>query len=213
MPIDKMGFLIAIEGIDGSGKTTLLEIAKNHLQSKGIDVFALPSGGLSSSEIEAQIREIVIAENNGITQETETLLYFSALAQKVGQHIFPALCEKKVVIVDRFILSTVVFSHYMLKQNRELIERMLAFASRNIMPDLTFLCDLEESVAYKRLTERGKKLSRREKQGIPLMQIMRNGYLNEIENTTKHFEVIRTDQVSIERMGDYVYALEKYIRR
>ncbi len=212
MPTGTPGFLIVIEGIDGSGKTTLMKLMRDHLQSAGVDVFSLPSGGLSASEIEAQIREIVIAENSGIAQDTETFLYFSALAQKVNQHIFPALCANKVVIVDRFILSTFVFTHYISGQDRILMESMLRFASRGIKPDFTFLCDLDESVAYSRLIDRGKKLTRREKGGIRLMRVMRKGYLKEIGNTSTHFEIIKTDQIPLERMGECVHFLEKYVQ-
>lgn len=67
------GYLIAIEGIDGSGKTTLTKIIQERLVNEGKDVFALPSGGFDSKEVEAQLRKIVITENSGVTKNTETL--------------------------------------------------------------------------------------------------------------------------------------------
>lgn len=133
------GYLIAIEGIDGSGKTTLTKIIQERLVNEGKDVFALPSGGFDSKEVEAQLRKIVITENSGVTKNTETLIYFASLAQKVEQYILPALYADKIVIVDRFILSTFVFAHYMFKQDRKLMEGILQFASQSIIPDFTFL--------------------------------------------------------------------------
>ena len=126
------GYLIAIEGIDGSGKTTLTKIIQERLVNEGKDVFALPSGGFDSKEVEAQLRKIVITENSGVTKNTETLIYFASLAQKVEQYILPALYADKIVIVDRFILSTFVFAHYMFKQDRKLMEGILQFASQSI---------------------------------------------------------------------------------
>lgn len=206
------GFLIAVEGIDGSGKTTLTRIIRDQLTSKGKDVFALPSGGINSSEIEAQLRKIVIAENSSITPNAETLIYFTSLAQKVDQYIIPALRKNRVVVVDRFSLSTFVFAHYMFKQERYFINCMLQFASQGIVPDFTFLCDLDESVAYSRLVCRGKELSRREKQGIPLMKVMREGYVKEISNFSKQFQTLRTDRISMEEMGECISVLEQYIK-
>lgn len=206
------GFLIAVEGIDGSGKTTLMRIIRDQLTSKGKDVFVLPSGGIKSSEIEAQLRKIVVAENSNITPNAETLIYFTSLAQKVDQYIIPALCKNRVVIVDRFSLSTFVFAHYMFKQERDFTNCILKFASQRITPDFTFLCDLDESVAYSRLVCRGKELSRREKQGIPLMKVMREGYVKEISNFSKQFQIIRTDRISIEEMGECISVLEQYIK-
>lgn len=205
------GFLIAIEGIDGSGKTTLASIIRKQLISKGKDVFALFSGGTNSSEIEAQLRKIVIAEDSSITPNAETLIYFTSLAQKVDQYIIPALHTNKIVIVDRFSLSAFVFAHYMYKQERYLTKNILQFASQGITPDFTFLCDLDESVAYSRLVCRGKELSRREKQGIPLMKIMREGYIKEIPNLSKQFQILRTDRISIEEMEECIDVLEQYI--
>ncbi len=206
------GFLIAIEGIDGSGKTTLSKIIERKLADTGMDVFMLPSGGVNSYEIEAQLRAIVFAENNGITQNTETLIYYASLAQKVGQYIVPALCKNKVVIVDRFILSTYIFSHYMLEQEKELTKNILNFASQGIIPDFTFLCDLEETIAYSRLISRGKELSRREKQGVSLMKVMREGYLKELANTSKCYKIIRTDRVPLTRMEECINDLEQYFK-
>lgn len=207
----RSGFLIAVEGIDGSGKTTLTKIIRDQLTNKGKDVFALPSGGFNSFEIEAQLRKIVISENNHITPNAETLIYFTSLAQKVDQYIIPALYANRVVIVDRFSLSTFVFAHYMFKQERCFTNEILQFASHGITPDFTFLCDLDESVAYSRLVSRGKELSRREKQGMNLMKVMREGYLKEISKTSKQFQILRTDKISIEEMGECINVLEQYI--
>ena len=205
------GFLVAIEGIDGSGKSTLTRIINEKLASRGEDVFAIPSGGFNSFEIEAKLKKIVTAENSGITPNTETLIYFASLAQKVEQYIAPALSEKKIVVVDRFILSTFVFSHYMLRQDRMLTNNILEFASQGITPDFTLLCDLEASVAHSRIISKNRELSRREKQGLPLMNIMRNGFLKEVENTSKRYKIIRTDKVPVEQMEECVNEFEPYI--
>lgn len=205
------GLLIAIEGIDGSGKTTLTKIIQERLLNEGKAVFVLPSGGSGSDEIEAQLRKIVVAENNGITKNTEALIYFASLAQKVEQYILPELCTGKIVIVDRFVLSTFVFAYYMLKQDKKLTEELLRFVAQGIKPDFTFLCDLEAEVSYSRLILRGKKLSRREKQGVTFLSAMRGWYLKEIAKYTKCYEIIRTDKVSIDEMKEYVDVLEQYV--
>ena len=113
--------------------------------------------------------------------------------------------------IDRFILSTFVFAHYMFKQDRKLMEGILQFASQSIIPDFTFLCDLEAEVAYSRLIFRGKELSRREKQGVTFMNAMRGWYLKEIANSSKRYEIIRTDKVTIEEMEEYINVLEQYV--
>lgn len=73
------------------------------------------------------------------------------------------------------------------------------------------MCDLDESVANSRLICRGKELSRREKQGIPLMKVMREGYVKEISNFSKQFQILRTDRISIQEMGECISVLEQYV--
>ena len=170
----------------------------------------MPSGGFNSLEVEAQIRKIVVADNSGIVMETETLLYIAGLAQKVGEHIIPALEKYEVVIVDRFILSILVIVCYMNKLDKEFANSILAYVSQGIKPDFTYLCDIDEEIAYDRMIKRGKPLSRREKKGIPLMRVLREGFLESISKTTKHFKIIDTGKVSLQEIDKYIYGIEEY---
>lgn len=212
MNTKERGMLIAIEGIDGSGKTTLLKILESYFQKKGISVFALPSGGFSPLDVEAQIRKIVVAENSNISKETETLLYISGLAQKVGQYVEPALKGNMVVIVDRFILSTLVLVCCMNGLDKSFAENILKFASKGLKPDFTFLCDIDEDIAYSRMISRGQPLSRREKKGQPLMRVLRKGFLDMISNTTDKFEIIDTGHTSIEELEGRIKIIDQYVK-
>lgn len=206
------GILIAIEGIDGSGKTTLLKTLENYLQKNGISVFALPSGGFSPTDVEAKLRAIVVTEDSNVSKETEALIYVAGLAQKVGQYVEPALNEYKVVIVDRFILSALVFARYMHGLDGALANEFLQFASKGLKPDFTFLCDIDENIAYSRMLNRGAPLTKREKKGASTMQTLRNGFLQLISETTANYTIIDTALTPIEELENSIKIIDEYVK-
>lgn len=198
-------YLIAVEGIDGSGKTTLVHILENYFVNKGFQVTALTSGGTDPTGIEAQLKSIVTSGSNNCTPNTELLLYFASLSQKYGQFILPALREKKIIIVDRYIHSYIVFSKCIYHQDDSFTNMMINFTTNNYQPNFLFLCDLDENVAFSRLQSR-KRLSKREQQGTNLLSEMRKGFLNEYENHNGRKMILHTDVDTISDLEEKVNA-------
>ncbi len=144
--------LITFEGIDGSGKTTLSGRLYRFLSGRGIktSLYREPGG----TEVGERIREIVIEEV--LNERTELLLFEASRAQLVSTKILEDLKSGKVVILDRFIDSTLAYQGYGRGMDKELIKTLNTFASFGLKPDITFLLDIEPSLAVKRIREKSR---------------------------------------------------------
>ena len=105
-------------------------------------------GGCPISE---KIREVILdPANQGMTAETEALLYAASRAQHVRERIRPALAEGKVLLCDRFVDSSIAYQG----GGRQLgVQRVLdinAPAVDGTLPDVTVLLRLDHRTSLAR---------------------------------------------------------------
>ncbi len=139
--------LITFEGIDGSGKSTQAELLFEHLKKLGLKVSLYRDPG--STDIAEKIREIILSFSMDPT--TELLLFEGARSSLVWEKIFPDLKEGKIVIVDRFIDSTLAYQGYGRELNLGTVNILNHIATRGKKPDITFLLNIPLEVALQRL--------------------------------------------------------------
>ena len=102
----KRGKLIAFEGIDGCGKSTQLEMLAGALRGRGIDVVATrePTAGEHGQRIRAMARS---GERVDPKQELEWFVLDRR--EHVASVIEPGLAAGRVVLTDRYYLSSVAY--------------------------------------------------------------------------------------------------------
>ena len=103
------GLLISIEGPDGAGKTTVLEALLPRLREvyPAQVVTTREPGGVAIAE---QIREVILdVDNTAMDAKTELLLYIAARRQHLVEKVLPELEKGNMVIMDRFIDSSVAY--------------------------------------------------------------------------------------------------------
>ena len=143
------GAFIAMEGLDGCGKSTQIESLTAGLRACGYEVeHSREPGGCPISE---KIREVILdPANQGMTAETEALLYAASRAQHVRERIRPALAEGKVLLCDRFVDSSIAYQG----GGRQLgVQRVLdinAPAVDGTLPDVTVLLRLDHRTSLAR---------------------------------------------------------------
>lgn len=143
------GIFITIEGPDGAGKTTQRDLLQEYLEKKGYDVLLTRDPG--GNAISEAIREIILnKEFTEMGYMTELLLYASARAQLVKENIKPALDSGKAVIADRFVDSSAVYQGVGRGLGIDTVYGVNKFALQGIMPDLTFLLDLDAEKGIER---------------------------------------------------------------
>lgn len=167
---------VTFEGIEGSGKTTQLRLLSDYLRGKGIPhrTTREPGGTPLADEIR---RLLLSSREEGIFPETELLLYEAARAQHVRAIILPALASGEAVLCDRFIDATSVYQGFSRGIGAGRVEDLNAFASAGLVPDLTFLVDVDPETGFRRLRGRGTRPDRMESEGIAFHRKVREGYL------------------------------------
>ena len=127
--------IIVFEGIDGSGKTFHLNEVSKHLNKKKVKFvkFREP-GGTINSEI---IRNIILTKKSTFKKKTDLLLYLAARNENYENLIKPNI-NKKVILIDRFIDSTMAYQHYGFRINKNIINILNNFVLGNLKPNFTF---------------------------------------------------------------------------
>lgn len=181
------GLFISFEGIDGCGKSTQADLLRSYLESKGEQVELLREpGGTALSE---QIREIILNPNNDkMDPSTESILLSACRAQLTREIIIPALERGNIVICDRYADSTLAYQGYGRGINLEWLEKLNAFATAGLKPDITLLVDLPVDEALNRM--QSKSFDRIEMEGIEFLDKVRSGYLELTDRFSKRYFMI-----------------------
>ncbi|MEA1986928.1 MAG: dTMP kinase [Candidatus Marinimicrobia bacterium] len=141
---------ITFEGIDGCGKSTQAKMLENYLKKKRYNVIHIFDPGYT--KIGNEVRDILLdLKSDKMNSVTEMLLYSSARSQLVSEIIKPALAENTIVISDRFYDSTTAYQGYGRNISMELIETLNKIASHNLIPNLTFIVNVDINQANNRL--------------------------------------------------------------
>jgi dTMP kinase len=156
------GKLITIEGLDGAGKTTLASALLAALQDRGVDAQLLREpGGVRAAEL---IRELVKDPSLQICARAEALLYAAARAQLVQEALEPLLDRGVVVLLDRFVDSSLAYQGAGRELGVEPVRSVNAFATGGLSPDLTLLLRVAPTLGRERSHERAGPLDRLERE-------------------------------------------------
>src|SRR5574341_1100895 len=96
----KKGLLITFEGIDGCGKSVQARRTQRFLQKRGYEVILLREPG--STPVAERLRRVLLDKKLSVPDTTELLLYEAARSELVAKVLWPALRQKKIVLLDRF---------------------------------------------------------------------------------------------------------------
>lgn len=149
----RRGVLVAIEGIDGAGKTTQSIRLVERLNALGFEVvrFFEPTDETHEGRI---VRESFLREEAISNRELMTL-FITDRQYDVETHIAPALSDRKIVVMDRYFLSTAAYQSDDIAW-REILEMNREFAPE---PDIIFLLIWSVEMTMKLLAESGRALT------------------------------------------------------
>ncbi len=152
------GLLIVFEGTDGTGKSTQLKLLTKSLEEKGIEVVSSfePTNGKFGQKIRA-----LYSNRKDTSREDELELFLADRKEHVETLINPALASGKVVLLDRYYLSTIAYQGAAGLDPTIILEKN-SFAP---VPDLALLFHAPIQTGVTRITEnRGDTLNDFEKE-------------------------------------------------
>lgn len=146
------GFLISFEGIDKCGKTTQINKLNDYLLNRNYNV-ALHGSVVGTPAID-KIGDIILNKNmEKLDITTELLLYLAARNELLKKKIEPDLNHGKVVLLDRYIDSTLAYQGGLRKINLDIIEYLNNNVIKAIIPNITFLIDIDKKTYIERIKD------------------------------------------------------------
>ena len=180
--------LIIIEGVEGTGKTTHINYVANYLSKiKKKFIKIREPGGSNNSE---KIRKLLLDSKSNFNNKTDLLLYLAARSENI-EKIISKYYKKRIIIVDRFIYSTLAYQHYGMGINKTLINNINSFLLGCIKPDFTFINKVSKKNLIKRLKKRKIK-NRYDKFNYSFYKKVQNGFLKLAKNN-KNCIIINSD--------------------
>jgi len=177
--------LIIFEGIEGSGKSLHIKNVEKYLKKKKINYIKLREpGGSKNSE---NIRKLILKKNSNFDKLTDLFLYMASRNENYLK-LIKKNYKKKIILIDRFVDSTIAYQHYGMGINKKLIDRLNKIILNNLKPDLVFLNVVNKKNLTQRLNLRRKK-NRYDLFNYNFYKKVQNGYLKLAKNKNKYFLV------------------------
>ncbi|GAA3737801.1 hypothetical protein GCM10022239_11840 [Leifsonia bigeumensis] len=148
------GLFITFEGGDGSGKSTQSALLVEWLEQQGRTVVTTREPG--GTELGEELREIVLHSRGHITPKSEALIYAADRAHHIATKVRPAIDCGDIVVQDRYLDSSVAYQGVARGLGAKEVRDVSLWATDGLLPDLTILLDLDESVGRDRMSSRTK---------------------------------------------------------
>jgi len=204
------GVFIAFEGPDGSGKSTMIKMVAKHLQDMKIDFIETREPG--GTKIGENIRRILLDNRNkGMFPETEALLYAASRGQHLMEKILPAIEEGKIVLCDRFLLSSLAYQGVGRDLGIEKVMMINDFAIKGTRPHLTLFFHVDPTTTLLRKTnKRGG--DRLEREGESFHKKVYEGYMKLIETYSDNIRIVDATKSRVEVFEETKNYIDNFLK-
>ena len=174
--------IIVFEGIEGSGKSLHINNVSNYLKRKNKKFIKIrePGGNVNSEKI----RRLILNKKTKFNKVTDLLLYFASRSENLEKVIKKNL-GKKIILIDRFIDSTLAYQHYGMGINIKFIKMINKYLLKDIKISFTFLNLVNQKNLRLRLNRR-KSLNRYDKFNFNFYKKVQSGFLKIAKKNKKN---------------------------
>ena len=139
--------LIVFEGIEGTGKSTQIKNTIKYLKKKKYKFIHIREpGGSKGSE---KIRKLILNKKSNFNKNTDLLLYLASRSENIN--LLRKYYKKRIILIDRFVDSTISYQHYGMGVNLDLINSINKHILSNFKVSFTFLNLVNHKNMIKRL--------------------------------------------------------------
>ncbi len=180
--------IIVFEGIEGSGKSHHISVVSRYLNKKKISHMKIrePGGNLNSEKI----RKLILNNKSNFNKNTDLLLYMAARSENID--IIKKTHNKKIILIDRFIDSTIAYQHFGMGIDLNLIETLNKSLLKNIKVSFTFLNIVNQKNLKKRLKQR-RSLNRYDKFKMSFYSKVQKGFIKLSEKQKKKYQLVNSN--------------------
>ncbi len=174
MSDDRRAPFIAFEGPEGAGKSVQIARVAERLEALGRPfVTSREPGGTPIGE---RIRDDLLDAGVEVPPLTELLLFAAMRAAHVTLLIEPSMVAGRLVLCDRFALSTFIYQGVARGLDLDLVGEITRIATGGLEPDLYVILDVDPEVGRKRQAAAGTTPDRIEREDGEFMHRVREGY-------------------------------------
>ena len=180
--------IIVFEGIEGSGKTFHIRNVLNYLKRRNKPFVKIrePGGSINSEKI----RKLILNKKSNFNKNTDLLLYLAARSENID--LIKKNIGKKIILIDRFIDSTIAYQHYGMGIDLNLINSINKHLLKDINVNFTFLNFVNKKNMFMRLSKR-KQLNRYDKFNYTFYTKVQNGYIKIGKKNPKKYMKINSN--------------------
>lgn len=194
------GFFVVLEGPEGAGKTTLAQDLGRRLLAAGLDpLMVREPGGTPAAEA---LRHELLHDGRAWTPEAELLYMCTARADLVAKLIRPALDGGRVVVSDRFDLSTRAYQGAGRGLPMAHVDWVNRAATGGLTPDLTVVLDVPPEVGEARQLQQGKVRDRLDRESVDFHRRVRAAYHEATGPGVIHLDATGSPAMLSERVWD-----------
>jgi len=180
--------IIVFEGIEGSGKSFHINHVSKYLKKKKLKFIKIREpGGNKNSE---KIRKLILNNKSDFNKYTDLLLYLASRSENID--LIKKNIGKKIILIDRFVDSTLAYQHFGMGIDAKLINMINKFLLKNIKINFTFLNLVNKKNMLSRLSMR-KNLNRYDKFKSIFYTKVQKGFIKIQKKNSKKYMIVNSN--------------------